>query len=164
MAPMKFRTLLPLLLWLSFPAYSKNSLFDRNIENTTFLNPACPATLTGVYASPQGEGQGRVSVHLVNQTEKRVIAVKVGFDGFDAALDKHEFPETYSSAVSLKPEREAKPIWRVEDASFAVNIASGVRVYLLKLMFADGSFWRDDGTKSCSLSISGLAKPQPSDE
>jgi hypothetical protein len=164
MAPMKFITLLLLLLWLSFPAYAKNSLFDRNIENTTFLNPACPATLTGVYESPEGKGMGRVSVHLVNQTEKRVIAVKVGFEGFDAARDKHEFPETYSSAVSLKPEREAKPIWRVEDAAFAVNTASGVRVFLLKLMFADGSYWRDDGTKSCSLTISGLAKPQPSDE
>jgi hypothetical protein len=160
----KLITLLPLLLWLSHSAYSEKSIFDRNIENTTLLNPACPATLTGVYADSPGKGKGRVSVHLVNQTEKRVIALKVGFDGFDAALDKHEFPETYASAVSLKPEREAKPIWHVEDATFAVNIASGVRVYLLKLVFADGSTWRDDGTKSCSLSVSGRAKPQPGDE
>jgi hypothetical protein len=161
---MKFVTLLPLLLWLSSTAYSKNSLFDRNIENTTFLNPACPATLTGVYADSPRKGTGRVSVHLVNQTEKRVIAIKVGFDGLDAARDKHEFPETYASAVSLRPEREAKPIWRVEDATFARNTASGVRVYLLKLMFADGSNWSDDGTRSCSLSISGQAKPQRGDE
>jgi hypothetical protein len=161
---MKLITLLPLLLWLSSPAYAKNSLFDRNIENTTFLNPACPATLTGVYADSPDKGRARVSVHLVNQTEKRVIAIKVGFDGFDAALDKHEFPETFASAVSLRPEREAKPIWRVEDETFARNIASGVRVYLLKLMFADGSTWSDDGSQSCSLSISGRAKPQRSDE
>src|ERR1700733_10146258 len=40
---MKFITLIPLLLCLSSPAYSKNSPFDRNVENTTFLNPACPA-------------------------------------------------------------------------------------------------------------------------
>jgi hypothetical protein len=104
---MKFITLIPLLLCLSSPAYSKNSPFDRNVENTTFLNPACPATLTGVYAD--SKGKGRVSVHLVNQTEKRVIAVKVGFEGFDAALDKHEFPGTYTSALSLRPEREANP-------------------------------------------------------
>jgi hypothetical protein len=61
---MKFITLFPLLLCLSCPAYSKKSLFDRNIENTTFLNPACPATLTGVYAD--SKEKGRVSVHLVN--------------------------------------------------------------------------------------------------
>ena len=78
---MKFITLLPLLLWLSYPAYSENSIFDRNIENTTLLNPACPATLTGVYADSPGKGKGRVSVHLVNQTEKRVIAIKVGLTG-----------------------------------------------------------------------------------
>jgi hypothetical protein len=108
------------------------------------------------------KGKGRVSVHLVNQTEKRVIAVKVAFEGFDAAMD--EFPGTYASAVSLRPEREAKPIWPVEDATFALNTARGLRVYLLKLMFADGSYWQDDGTKSCSLSISGLAKHQPRGE
>ena len=50
------------------------------------------------------------------------------------------------------------------DATFVLNTACGVRVYLPKLMFADGSIWRDDGTKSCSLSIYGWAKPQPSDE
>jgi hypothetical protein len=38
---MKFITLIPLLLCLSSPAYSKNSPFDRNVENITFLNPAC---------------------------------------------------------------------------------------------------------------------------
>ena len=68
---MKFITLIPLLLCLSSPAYSKNSPFDRNVENTTFLNPACPATLTGVYAD--SKGKGRVSVHLVNQ-----LAVSMG--------------------------------------------------------------------------------------
>jgi hypothetical protein len=36
---MKFITLIPLLLCLSSPAYSKNSPFDRNVENTTFLKP-----------------------------------------------------------------------------------------------------------------------------
>jgi hypothetical protein len=161
---MKCIFLLTLLLWMSPLGYSESGPFDRNVENTTLLNPACPATFTGVYADSPRHRQGRVSVHLVNQTEKRLIAVKVGFDGRDAAWDNHEFPETYASAVSLRPEREAKPIWRVEDATFALNIASGVRVYLLKLMFADGSIWRDDGTKSCSLSIYGRAKPQPSDE
>jgi hypothetical protein len=97
---MKFITLIPLLLCLSSPAYSKNSPFDRNVENTTFLNPACPATLTGVYAD--SKGKGRVSVHLVNQTEKRVIAVKVGFEGFDAALDKHKIPRNVYICGKLK--------------------------------------------------------------
>ncbi len=160
------RTTLLLMLLMGAPlcAYSESSPFDRNVNNTTLLNPDCPATLTGVYADSPRHKQGRVSVHLVNQTEKRVIAVKVGFDGLDATWDRHEFPATYASAVSLRPEKEATPIWRVEDEGFAVNIASGVRVYLLKLMFADGSTWKDDGTKSCSLTISGRAKPQPRDE
>jgi hypothetical protein len=161
---MKFILLLTILLWLSPLGHSEVGPFDRNVENTTLLNPACPATLTGVYADSAKHRESRVSVHLINQTEKRLIAVKVGFDGRDAAWDNYEFSGTYASAVSLRPEKEAKPIWRVEDETFALNTASGVRVYLLKLMFADGSVWQDDGTKSCSLSIYGRAKPQPSDE
>jgi hypothetical protein len=161
---MKIALFCLLLLWPPFHASSEDTRFDKNVENTTFLNPACPAMLTGVYADSSKRTKGRVSVHLVNETERRVVAIKVGLNGFDAARDAHEFKETYASAVSLKPEREAKPIWYVEDENFAVNIASGVRVYLLKLIFADGSIWQDDGTKSCSLSISGRAKPQPADD
>jgi hypothetical protein len=156
--------ILTLLLGSTLSGYSESTPFDRNVENTTMLNPACPVTLTGVYADSPRHKHGRVSVHLVNQTEKRVIVVKVGFGGLDAAWDKHDFAETFASAVNLKPEREARPVWQVEDGDFAVNIASGVRVYLLKLMYADGSTWVDDGTRSCSLSISGRAKPQPNDE
>jgi hypothetical protein len=90
---MKSIFLLTLLLWMSPLGYSESSPFDRNAENTTLLNPACPATLTGVYADSSRHRQGRVSVHLINQTEKRLIAVKVGFDGRDAAWDNHEFPK-----------------------------------------------------------------------
>ena len=161
---MKTAILCLFLLWQPIQASSEETQFDKNVENTTFLNPACPAMLTGVYADSPTRRKGRVSVHLVNESEKRVIAVKVGLDGLDAARDSHPFVETYASTLSLKPEKEAKPIWYVEDENFAVNIASGVRVYILKLIFADGSTWKDDGTRSCSLSISGRAKPQPSDE
>lgn len=161
---MKIVILCLLLLLLPLDASSENTPFDKNVENTTFLNPACPAMITGVYADSPGRGRGRVSVHLVNESERRVIAIKVGLDGLDAARDSHPFVETYASTLSIKPEREAKPIWYVEDENFAVNIAAGVRVYLLKLIFADGSIWKDDGTRSCSLSISGRAKPQPSDD
>lgn len=66
---MKFIFLLTLLLWMSPLAYSESSPFDKNVENTTLLNPARPATLTGVYADSSSHRHGRVSVHLVNQTE-----------------------------------------------------------------------------------------------
>jgi hypothetical protein len=160
---MKSIRLLSLLLLLPLAAYSGTGPFDRNVENTTFLNPACPATLSGVYADSR-RGADRVSVHIVNQTEKRVIAVKVGLEGLDATRDTHVFSETYASALSLKPHGEAKPIWNVHDDSFAPNIAGGVRVYLLKLTFSDGSTWEDAGAKSCYLSISGRPKPQPNDD
>jgi hypothetical protein len=113
---MKSFFLLTILLWMPPLGHSESSPFDRNVENTTLLNPACPATLTGVYADSSRHREGRVSVHLINQSEKRLVAVKVGFDGRDAAWDNHEFPGTYASTVSLRPEKEASPFgaWRTK--------------------------------------------------
>jgi hypothetical protein len=152
-----------LLLCLSLSAYAEKP-FDTNIENTTLLNPACPLTLTGIFADKPGHKETRVSVHFVNQTDKRVIAVKLGLLGLDATRDPHEFPEEYALSVNLRPEKEAKPVWVVAEDEFGVNTASGARVYLGKLMFADGSMWRDDGSRSCSLTIFGRARPSGKDE
>lgn len=152
-----------LLLCVSLSAYAEKP-FDTNIENTTLLNPACPLTLTGIFADRPGRKETRVSVHFVNQTDKRVIAVKVGLLGLDATRDEHAFPEEYALSVNLRPEKEAKPIWVVADDEFAIDTASGARVYLGKLMFADGSMWRDDGSRSCSLTIFGKAKLSPKEE
>jgi hypothetical protein len=148
-----------LFLFISLSAFAEKSLFDRNVENTTMLNPSCPVTLTGVYANPPGRSGALVSVHFVNQTDKRLIAVKVAIAGYDAAWDKHDFPEEYSVAVNLKPQKEAGPVWRIQKDQFALDTAGGAIVSLEKLVFSDGSTWRDDGTESCSLSIRGKAKP-----
>jgi hypothetical protein len=152
-----------LLLCLSLCAYAEKP-FDSSVENTTLLNPACPLTLTGIFADAGGRRETRVSVHFVNQTDKRVIGVKVGLVGLDATKDPHEFPQEYALSVNLKPDKEAKPIWVVADDEFGIDTASGARVYLGKVMFRDGSIWRDDGSKSCSLTIFGRAKPRANDE
>jgi hypothetical protein len=152
------------LLCISLSAAAEKSPFDANVSNSTMLNPSCPITLTGIYAGPPGHNGTLVSVHFVNQSDKRLIAAKVGLIGFDATWDRHLFPEEYAIAVDLKPQREARPIWRVREDEFANDTAGGASVYLAKLMFSDGSTWQDDGTKSCSLAIQGKAKPKRNDE
>jgi hypothetical protein len=118
--------------------------------------------LTGIYAgSVAGKGPS-VSVHFVNQTEKRLIAIKLGLAGYDASRDRHDFPEEYAVAVNLKPQKEAKPIWQVRDVDFSQEITDGMRVYVEKLIFFDGTTWKDDGSQSCSLAILGEAKPDRS--
>jgi hypothetical protein len=152
------------LLCLSLSAAAEKSPFDADVSNSTMLNPSCPVTFTGIYADSPGRGGTLVSVHFVNQSEKRLIAAKLGLIGFDATRDRHEFPEQYAIAVNLKPQRKASPIFRVQEDEFAIDTAGGASVYLVKLMFSDGSTWQDDGTKSCSLAIHGKAKPKPNDE
>jgi hypothetical protein len=137
--------------------------FDKNVENTTLLNPQCPLTLTGVYFGQPGRSGTPVSVHFVNASEKRMIAVKLGLTGFDATRDSHDFAEPYALAVNLKPERKAEPVWRVPDPDFEVDTASGARVYLTKVVYANGATWEDDGSRSCSLTVRGVAKPKSED-
>ena len=158
------KRLVLLLLCFALSAFAADDPFQANVSNTTMLNPECPVTLTGIYAGPQGHGGARVSVHFVNASERRVIAVKMGLTGFDATRDAHDFSEPYALAVNLKPHKEAQPIWRVSDEDFDVDTASGARVYLMKVVYGNGATWEDDGTRSCSLSIEGIAKPRHRDE
>ena len=158
------KRLLLLSFCLALSAFAADDSFQANVSNTTMLNPACPVTLTGIYAGPQGHGGARVSVHFVNASEKRIIAVKLGLTGFDATRDAHDFSEPYALAVNLKPHKEAQPIWHVSDEDFAVDTASGARVYLMKAIYGNGATWEDDGTRSCSLSIQGIAKASHSDD
>jgi hypothetical protein len=183
------RLLLLLCLAISAPAFAQNSgscrlpqvslfgycvpvrdasfhesPFKDNVENTTMLNPACPVTLIGIYfGQPQRTGTP-VSVHFVNASEMKMIAVKLRLTGYDATRDPHEFSEPYALAVNLKPQKKAQPIWRVPDDDFAINTASGARVYVAKVVYANGETWEDDGTKSCSLTIRGIATPRPNDD
>jgi hypothetical protein len=140
------------------------SPYRANVENTTMLNPACPVTLTGIYfGQPQRTGTP-VSVHFVNASEMKMIAVKLGLTGYDATRDPHEFSEPYAVAVNLKPQKKAEPIWRVPDEDFEIDTASGARVYVAKVVYANGATWEDDGTKSCSLTIRGVARPRPNED
>jgi hypothetical protein len=143
---------------LSLGGQAKTSMFDNNVNNTTLLNPDCPLMLAGIYQDSALSKRNRVSVHFVNQTESRVIGVKVGFGGRDAVWDVETLLKTYSVVVDLRPHRTDAPIWKVNDPDFEANTAGGISVYLIKVMFENGSTWKDDGTRSCSLAVSGRPK------
>ena len=121
-----------LMLCMSLSAGAEKSPFDANVENTTILNPGCPVTLVGIYAGSPHRSGTLISVHFVNQTEKRLVAIKFGLVGFDAVRGSHEFPEQYAVAVDLKPQREARPTWQVQEDDFATDTASGATVYVQK--------------------------------
>jgi hypothetical protein len=146
----------PKISLFGFCLPARHSAYQANVNNTTMLNPACPLTLTGIYMGQPERTGTAVSVHFVNATDKRVLAVKLGLTGFDATRDPHDFSEPYALAVNLKPRHEAQPIWRVSGDDFELNTAGGARAYLTKVVFTNGETWEDDGTKSCSLTIQGI--------
>jgi hypothetical protein len=147
-----------LMVGLSLGGQAKTSMFDSNVSNSTLLNPECPLMLSGIYQDSASSTRNRVSVHFVNETDRRVIGVKVGFEGRDAVWDVQTILETYSVVVDLRPHRTDAPIWKVNDQDFKANTAGGITVYLIKVMFENGSAWKDDGTRSCALAVSGRPK------
>jgi hypothetical protein len=153
------KRLVIVILFASAIAIAEKNPYDANVENTTMLNPACPVTLTGLYFGTPRKTGADVSVHFVNQTDKDVIALKFGLVGFDATWDTNSFPDQYAIPVRLKPHHEAKPIFRVAMPNFKLETSGGAEVYLTKVVFRDGSIWKDDGARSCSLSVKGVAKP-----
>jgi hypothetical protein len=153
-----------ILIGLSLGAQAKSPKFDENVKNTTLLNPECPLLLTGIYQDSARNKRNRVSVRFFNQSKERVIGIKVGFDGLDAVWDSHDISKTFALAVDLRPKHNDAPVWRVNDLDFEANTAGGIRVFILKIMFEDGSIWKDDGTQKCSLGVSGRPKAQRRDD
>ena len=146
------------LVMVSLVARAETPDFETNVLNSTVLNPDCPLTLAGIYQDRASSKRNRVSVHLSNQSDRRVIGVKVGFDGLDAVQDEHPFAKTFALALDLRPNRTGNPVWRVNDPDFEADTAGGIRVYLVKVVFGNGATWEDDGSRTCSLMISGRPK------
>jgi hypothetical protein len=143
---------------LSLGAQAKTAKVDANVSNTTLLNPDCPLTLAGISMDRASSRGNRVSVLFENESDKRVIGIKVGFDGLDAVKDLHPLAKPFSLAVDLLPNRTDGPVWALNDPDFAANTAGGIRVYVIKIMFQNGATWQDDGSQACSLTISGRAR------
>ena len=143
------------LIGLSLGAQAKTSMFDRNVLNKTLMNPDCPVWLEGIYQDRAVSQRNRVSVRFTNHSTMRVIGVKVGFAGYDAVWDHHTITKQYAVPMDLKVRHSDAPVWRVNDQDFESDTVAGIEVHLVRIMFENGSFWNDDGSEKCSLSVQG---------
>ncbi len=92
----------------------------------------------------------RIHIRALNDSTKVVIGVKFGLYTLDAVNDKHEYPEMLVLSDSYKPAKEASEDFTVTLQSEAEG-ARGAIVWTQKVLFADGTSWEDDGSRSCQL-------------
>jgi len=147
--------ILALALSAALPVVAQNTPAtpDAKPENK------CPIQYKSlIHGKEPGRGS-YVSVSFTNTTDKTISASKFGVVVFDSVGHRSDYVKTLGSTQEVKPGKggklseetsiEYKSGARADDPQHR----NGVQVYIVKMSFADGTSWVDDGSKSCASSI-----------
>jgi hypothetical protein len=120
------------------------------------VNPrsAGAALMAEIFTNKNREAKNHfIAVRYKNDSDKTLAGIKFAANSIDATLDKHLLPETHSGKSGLKPGKEEsgswKNIWDDDDVD-----RPQIEVFVVKVLFSDGTTWTDDGSQSCSLTSS----------
>ena len=143
----------PLFLLAAFACYTA-------VAQTSAASPGtapskCPVGLEHVelrYNHAGGESLPQLRLSFTNQTNKTIS----GFVFALSILDSQGNPVPYASQFEYRHEFPAgepqrSRIWNLDPASVDIH-RSGEIVTLLEATFADGTNWKDDGSRGCALS------------
>lgn len=88
-----------------------------------------------------------------NVSDKQIIAEKFAANFFNALHEKKESAWNYTSDQKIKPAETKNASWG--DGVYVNEIGTriGAEVWPVKVMFADESFWQDDGTMQCKSAV-----------
>ena len=113
----------------------------------------CPIVFKGIRTGVQrnvnlttGRGVVSFSIRYRNTTEKVIVGAKFQAAFYDATLDLHEVAETWSTATKVKPGKVGDDDW--SDGYYIRSYGDNADIWPVKLVFADGSVWRYDGSYS----------------
>lgn len=117
------------------------------------LTPACPIAITRIHPHwiiGQGDPWGSyLLIQFTNTSPKIIAAVRFGVAFVDALADTHESVYNYDSDSAVKPGKSSHPSWDDGVYAGAPGHKVGAIVWVQKLRFADGTFFVDDGRRSC---------------
>jgi hypothetical protein len=88
-----------------------------------------------------------------NVSGKEIVAEKFGANFFNALHDKKQSAWNYTSDQRIKPGETKSPNWGDGVYVNEMGMRIGVEVWPIKLMFADETFWEDDGSAKCKSAI-----------
>jgi len=76
------------------------------------------------------------SVEVQNNSDKLIVGEKFRMVVIDSVHDRHEWPETLSSAHKIKPGKKAWLQWEE-----LANTERNIEITPLKILFEDGTTW-----------------------
>jgi hypothetical protein len=109
----------------------------------------CPITVEHVVVHDISRGREvNLKAKWKNTSDKTIIGVKFQVLYFDPTKDAHDPHETFSSDQKTKPGDSKTTYWRnyLWSQVYQYHEAD---IWPTKVVFDDGSVWRDDGSKQC---------------
>jgi hypothetical protein len=129
----------------------------------TAASDPCPLEITRVFRATSGTyvTNHQISASYRNTSGKDILAMKFGALFFNALDEPSASYSSYIDSDGLKwdVKRSAEGKEQKETTSqwslFQETVAN-IDFYPLKVKFADGTFWKDDGTYACNAGVLAL--------
>ncbi|MBV8629384.1 MAG: hypothetical protein JOZ83_00560 [Silvibacterium sp.] len=119
-------------------------------------NSKCPVGFERVdvrYDHAGGESVPQMRLAFANQTRKTVTGFVFSLAVFDSGGNPTPYPYPFEYRRGIPPGEPARArLWKLDPASVDIH-RSGERVTLLEATFADGSIWKDNGSRACSVAF-----------
>lgn len=147
--------LLALTLSVALPVVAQNT------AATTAAKPEnkCPIQYKSLMHGKDTPKGSYVSFSYANMSDKIITSSTFGVVFFDAEGKRNDYNRTIGNIQEVKPGKggkvseettiEYKSGSRTDDPQHR----NGVQVYIVKMSFAGGTSWIDDGSKSCASPI-----------
>jgi hypothetical protein len=94
-----------------------------------------------------------LKVKYRNLSGKQVIAEKFGVNFYNALKEKQESVWDYTADQKIKPAETKTATWSDGVYVNEIGMRIGAEVWPVKVMFADNTFWQDDGTMQCKSGL-----------
>jgi hypothetical protein len=88
-----------------------------------------------------------------NLSEKQIVAEKFAANFFNALHEKKESAWSYTSDQKIKPAETKNASWSDGIYVNEIGMRIGAEVWPVKVMFADETFWEDDGSMQCKSAV-----------
>ena len=143
-------------------------LFDKTSEanspaanmapQSTSATTGCPIEILEVnphsYVDTSEDPWGwALKIKYRNLTSKQIVAEKFAANFFNALHEKKQSAWNYTGDQKIKPGETKNASWGDGVYVNEIGMRIGAEVWPVKMMFADETFWEDDGSMQCKSAI-----------
>jgi len=139
-------------------ASEANSPAANMAPQSTSATAGCPIEILEVnphsYVDTSEDPWGwALKIKYRNLTSKQIVAEKFAANFFNALHEKKQSAWNYTGDQKIKPGETKNASWGDGVYVNEIGMRIGAEVWPVKMMFADETFWEDDGSMQCKSAI-----------